>query len=44
MALFADTTAELTPAERKQLHDWIEKHRPNPPPPPPDGVDDGKPD
>jgi uncharacterized membrane protein len=44
MALFADTTAELTPAERKQLHDWIERHRPNPPPPPPGDVDDGKPD
>jgi uncharacterized membrane protein len=31
MSLLASTTADLTPAERKQLHDWIEKHRPLPP-------------
>jgi uncharacterized membrane protein len=31
MALLASATSDLTPAERKQLHDWIEKHRPLPP-------------
>ena len=31
MALLASATGDLTPAERKQLHDWIEKHRPLPP-------------
>jgi hypothetical protein len=31
MSLLAAATADLTPTERKQLHDWIEKHRPLPP-------------
>ena len=31
MALLASATSDLTPDERKQLHDWIEKHRPLPP-------------
>ena len=31
MSLLASATSDLSPAERKQLHDWIEKHRPLPP-------------
>lgn len=27
-ALFGDVVKELTPEERKQLHDWLEKRRP----------------
>ena len=46
MSLLATTAAELTPDERRQLHNWFEKRRarfrrlrdedaPPPPPPPP---------
>jgi Spy/CpxP family protein refolding chaperone len=28
VAVFADTVSQLTPEERRQLHDWLEKKRP----------------
>ncbi len=28
LAVFAKTAAQLTPEERRELHDWLEKHHP----------------
>ena len=33
VSMFNATVQHLTPEERRQLHDWLEKHRPMPKPP-----------